>query len=60
MSLAGRNWLGWTLNINVVDCYRIVLDLMADPRGRGSAGGGRHLFKQEEQKMLKKIIGGEG
>lgn len=40
MLLAGRNWLGWTLNINVIECYRIVLSLIAVPKDGGLQEGG--------------------
>lgn len=58
MWLNGRNSLGWTFSSDAFESYLIVSKPFCDPTGRGFAGGGRHLFKQEKYKMLKKIIRG--
>lgn len=59
-SLAGRNWLGCTFSINVVNCCSIVPDIMADPRGREAAGGSGICSNKRSKKMRKKIIGAGG
>lgn len=60
--LTGRNWLGCTFSVNVVNCFSIVLDITADPRGRGSAGGNSICpNKRSKKKNWKKISrSGEG
>ena len=40
MSLTGRNWLGWTLNVNVIECFLHCAGPYGGPRGWGQREGG--------------------
>ena len=50
MFLRGRNWLGWALNINVEELYRIVPPLYGSPREWGKGGGGAASVQTSEVK----------
>ena len=55
---SGRNKLGWTLNINVIECYLIVLSLMAIPEDGGCRRGAASVQTREVKNAKENHQGG--
>lgn len=58
MLLSGRNWLGWALNINVEEFYRIVPPFYGSPRGWGNRRGAASVQTSEVKNAKENHQGG--
>lgn len=58
MLLTGRNRLGWTVSVNVIECYLIVLGLIAVPEDGGCRRGAASVQTREVKNAKENHQGG--